>query len=130
MVFALSKLVETNFPLQAEAEAINWASRVATGHGPARFVIESDAKTFIETLLSPSDEVHWRISVISADTLNWASQIQFLGFRWSPREGNKAAHVLASLCFKNKFFGCFVECFAPSVVLNVILVEQAHFGHL
>ena len=130
LVFALSKRVEANFPLQAEAEAIKWASRVAAGHGLARFVIESDAKTCIEALLSPSDEVHWRISVISADTLNWASQIQFLGFRWCPREGNKAAHVLASWCFKYNFSGCFVERSAPSVVLNVILVEQAHVGPL
>ena len=119
--------------LPVEAEATEWVTRVATGHGPARFVIESDAKTCIETLVSPSDEVHWRISVTSTDTLNWASQIQFLGVRWSPREGKRQPMYQPPSVSRIIFSGCFVEGSAPSVFfffLNVILAKQAIFGPL
>ena len=73
LVFALSTLVENNFPFQAKAETINWAAQVVAGHGLVRIVVKSDVKACIEALLSPSNEVPWRISVVSADTLSWAS---------------------------------------------------------
>ena len=71
-------------------------------------VVESDAKTCIEALKASTDAVPWRISIISADTLFWASCGQQFVFRWSPRESNKAAHVLASWCHKKNLSGCFV----------------------
>lgn len=79
MVFALTKLVETNFSLQAEAEAINWEAQVVAMF--AMIVIESDVKACIEALPSPTNEVPWRISIVFADTLSWASHSLFHGFQ-------------------------------------------------
>ena len=96
LIFSLSKRVETNLPLQAEAEAIILATCVVVNRGFENVVVESDAKACIEALKAPSDAVPWRISTIIADTLSWAYHGQQFVFRWSPSESNKAAHVLAS----------------------------------
>jgi len=44
-------------------------------------------------------------------------------FRWSPRESNKAVHVLASWCLGKNLSGCFVQGYAPSPFLDVINSE-------
>ena len=64
--------VETNLPLQVEAEAINLATCVAVNRGFENVVVESNAKACIEALKAPTDPVPWRISTITADTLSWA----------------------------------------------------------
>ncbi|KAL0006931.1 hypothetical protein SO802_008433 [Lithocarpus litseifolius] len=55
LIFSLSKRVETNLPLQAEAEAINLATCVAVNRGFENVVVESDAKVCIEALKAPTD---------------------------------------------------------------------------
>ena len=45
--------METNLPLQAEAEAINLATHLVVELGFENVVVESDAKTCIEALKSP-----------------------------------------------------------------------------
>ncbi|KAF3967256.1 hypothetical protein CMV_008722 [Castanea mollissima] len=123
MILSLSKRVETNLPIQAEAEAINLATRVAVNRGFANVVVESDVKSCIEALNAPTDAVPWRISSISADTLSWACRGQQFVFKWSPRDANKAAHVLASWCLGKNVFGCFGQGYAPRPFLDVINSE-------
>ena len=72
LIFSMSKRVETNLPIQAEAEAINLATCVAVNRGFEYVVVESDAKACIDALKAPFDEVPWRISSITVDTLLWA----------------------------------------------------------
>ena len=48
-------------------------------------------------------------------------------FKWIPKIGNKAAHVLAFCCFKNNFSVCFVVGSAPSPFMDIILLEQTFF---
>lgn len=48
-------------------------------------------------------------------------------FKWIPKIGNKAAHVLAFCCFKNNFSACFVVGSAPSPFMDFILLEQTFF---
>ena len=124
LIFSLSKWVETNLPLQAEAKAINLATCVAVNCGFENVVVESDAKTCIEALEAPIDAVPWRISTITADTLSWAFCGQQFIFRWSPRESNKAAHVLASWCLGKNLSGCFGQGYAPSPFMDVINLEH------
>ena len=99
--------VETNLPLQVEAEAINLATCVAVNRGFENVVVESDVKACIESLKAPTDPVPWRISTIIADTLSWAFCGQQFIFKWSSRDSNKAAHVLASWCLGKNLSGCF-----------------------
>uniref|UniRef100_A0A2N9FSP0 CCHC-type domain-containing protein n=1 Tax=Fagus sylvatica TaxID=28930 RepID=A0A2N9FSP0_FAGSY len=48
VVLAVSQKVNTTIPLQAEAEAITWASRIATNLGVDQICIESDSKTCMD----------------------------------------------------------------------------------
>ncbi|KAL0006698.1 hypothetical protein SO802_008200 [Lithocarpus litseifolius] len=91
--------------------AINLATCVAVNRGFENVVVKSDAKVCIEALKAPTDAMPWRISTITADTLSWASRGQQFVFRWSPRESNKAAHVLASWCLGKNLSGCFGQEF-------------------
>lgn len=93
----------------------------------ATIIIESDVKACIEALLSPANEVSWRISFVFVDTLSWASHSLFHGFKWIPRKGNKAVHILASCCSRNNFSICFVVGSTPSPFMDIILLEQTHF---
>ena len=123
LIFSMSKRVETNLPIQVEAEAINLVTCVAVNHGLEYVVVESDDKACIDALKSPFDEVPWRISSITAETLLWAFCGQQFVFRWSPRESNKAAHVLASWCLGKNLSGCFDQGYAPSPFMDVINSE-------
>ena len=69
LIFSMSKRVETNLPIQVEAEAINLVTCVAVNHGLEYVVVESDAKDCIDALKAPFDEVPWRISSITVDNL-------------------------------------------------------------
>ncbi|XP_050248620.1 uncharacterized protein LOC126695864 [Quercus robur] len=120
LIFSMSKRVKTNIPIQAEAEAINLATCVTVNRGFEFVVVESDAKACIDALKVPFDEVPWRISSITADTLLLAFHGKKFVFRWSPRDSNKAAHVLASWCLGKNLSGCFGQGYAPSPFLDVI----------
>ena len=124
MIFSLSKRVETNLSLQAKAEAINLATRLAVDRGFQNVVVKSDAKTCIEALKALTNVVPWRISTISANTLSWAFCGQQFVFRWIPRESNKVAHVLASWCLEKNLSECFVQGYAPSPFMDIINLEQ------
>ena len=123
LIFSMSKRVETNLPIQVEAEAINLATCVAINRGFEHVVVESDAEACIDALKAPFDEVPWRISSITADILLWAFRGLHFVFRWSPRESNKAAHVLASWCLRKNISGCFGQGYALSPFMDVINSE-------
>ena len=121
LIFSMSKRVETNLPIQAEA--INLVTCVAVNRGFEHVVVECDAKACIDALKAPFDEVPRRISSITADTLLWAFRGQHFVFRWSPRESNKRAHVLASWCLGKNISGCFGQGYAPNPFMDVINSE-------
>ncbi|KAL0002611.1 hypothetical protein SO802_016392 [Lithocarpus litseifolius] len=107
-----------------EAEAINLATYVAVNREFENVVVESDAKACIKALKAPTDAMPWRISTIIANTLSWAFCGQQFVFRWSSRESNKAAHVLASWCPGKNLSGCFGQGYAPSPFMDVINSEH------
>jgi ribonuclease HI len=57
MVFALSKKVNTNVLVQAEAEAILWALYIASSIGHFHFVIESDSKLCIDAIIGRGSNI-------------------------------------------------------------------------
>ena len=126
LIFSLSKRVETNLPLQVEIEAINLVTHLAIDRGFENVVVESDAKACIEALKAPTDAMPWKISTISTGTLFWASRGQQFVFRWSPRESNKAVHVLASWCLGKNLSVCFVHGYTPTPFMDVINLEKLH----
>ena len=87
-------------------------------------LIESDAKVCVDVLTNPSSIIPWRISILTQDTLRQKSSSCRLEFKWTPRESNSAAHVLASWSLCNRFSGCFVLGSAPAVFVVVIVKKQ------
>lgn len=69
----MSKRVETNIPVQAETEAINWAVPQLVSHKIHKTIVESDAKVCIEAMLESSSRPPWIIEVLIADTLVFSS---------------------------------------------------------
>ena len=124
LVFAHTKWVETNVPVQAEAEAINWASQQVISHNISHALIESDSKVCIEALQELDSHVPWRISTIISDKLRLKALSHNVKYSWVPRDLNRAAHVLAKWSLKNCLAGIFVLVSAPSIFPDVILLEQ------
>ena len=104
MVFACSKRVNTPLPLQAEAEAINWALNLATNLDVDSIFIESDSKSFIDALRFPNRDVPWRIRTICSDVLALKLNFSNCRFSWVAREANVATHVLAKWSLSNNYF--------------------------
>lgn len=63
--------------------------------------------------------------MIPADTLSSAPMVHSLEFKWTLREANMAAHVLASWSLNNRLANCFVLGSAPAVLSDVFRSEQA-----
>ena len=99
MVFALTKHVKTNIPVQEEAEAINWSTHQIVRCNIAAAVIESNAKVCVEALTKPSSADQWRISVLSQDTLRVANMTknEFQLDSWRIKQGSSCPSVLVSL---------------------------------
>ena len=87
-------------------------------------MVEGDAESYIEALKPPTNAIPSRISIISTDSLFWASCGQYFVFRWCPRESNKVAHVLASWCLRQNLSNCFVQGSGPSPFLDIIYSKQ------
>ena len=73
VVLALSKKVNTTIPLQAEAEAIFWATSIAADQRLNRVCFESDSKTCMDCLSSPKLDSHWCISSFMSQVRSLAS---------------------------------------------------------
>ena len=102
--------------------AVSWYIEVA--------IIDSDAKVCVDALTSPSSAIRWRISILTQDTLRLKSSSCRVEFKWTPRDSNSAARVLASWSLCNKFSGCFVLGSAPEVFVDVIVKEQTQLAIL
>ncbi|KAL0005549.1 hypothetical protein SO802_013110 [Lithocarpus litseifolius] len=85
-VCTCSKRVNTTFPLQVEAEAINWALNLAANLDVDPIFIKSDLKSCIDALRLPNRDVPWRTRTIYSDVL--ALQLNFSNcrFSWVARE--------------------------------------------
>uniref|UniRef100_A0A2N9ED69 RNase H type-1 domain-containing protein n=1 Tax=Fagus sylvatica TaxID=28930 RepID=A0A2N9ED69_FAGSY len=97
VVLALSKKVNTTIPLQAEAEAIFWATSIAADQRLNRVCFKSNFKTCMDCLSSPRSDSHWRISSFMSQVCSLTSSHPSWSFKWVCREVNSAPDALASL---------------------------------
>ena len=114
VVLALSKKVNTTIPLQAEEEAIFWATSIAVDQWLNRVCFESDSKTFMDCLSSSRSDSHWRISCSMSQVRSLASSHPSWSFKWVCREANSAPHALASWSFSCYSWGLFNFCNSPT----------------
>ncbi|KAL0010997.1 hypothetical protein SO802_006105 [Lithocarpus litseifolius] len=125
LVFAISKKVNTNVPVQAEAFAILLAVHIAINFSCCSCIIESDCKVCIEAINSGGNLVPWRLLNFVEFVKYVISGYNHVSFNWVHREANKAAHVLANWSFNQSLFGSFDLGFGPPSFVNVILAEAS-----
>ena len=75
-------------------------------------------------LQEPDSHVPWRISNLISDTLRLKALSHNVKFNWVPRDLNRAVHVFAKWSLNNCLAAIFVLDYAPSVFVDVILVEE------
>ena len=95
LVFAYAMRVNTNSLVQAEAEAYRWTVLQAISHNLHKVIIEGDNKSYVQVLKDQASTCPQKVSSLLKDTMTLARKILVPSFSWVPREGNKAAHVLA-----------------------------------
>ena len=129
LVFAVSSRVDTNIPVQAEAEAIRLAAITALKHNIPLAIFQSDSKVCVQSLNSSILVVPWRIANVVKESKAIACLFNSAKFIWAPRKSNMAAHSLAQWSISNRMFGYFVYSSAPPSLLDVIQ-EEASFVSL
>ena len=102
-VFAQAIRVNTNSLIQAEAEALRWAVRLAISHNLHNVIVEGDNKTCIQVLKGTTLSSPWKADVLLRDTKELAMQIENLSFNWVLRDANVAAHSLTVWALKQSF---------------------------
>ncbi|KAK9993695.1 hypothetical protein SO802_023398 [Lithocarpus litseifolius] len=125
LVFAISKKVNTNVPVQAEAFAILLAVHIAINFSCCSCIIESDCKVCIDAINSGGNLVPWRLLNFVESVKYVISGYNHVSFNWVHREANKAAHVLANWSLNQSLFGSFDLGFGPPSFVNVILAEAS-----
>ena len=70
LVFACSVKVNTNIPVQVEAEALRWAVSTATNHKLINVSFERDCQICIQSLTFSIDSIPWRVSDILQETIS------------------------------------------------------------
>uniref|UniRef100_A0A2N9ET81 Reverse transcriptase domain-containing protein n=2 Tax=Fagus sylvatica TaxID=28930 RepID=A0A2N9ET81_FAGSY len=125
LVFALSKKVNTNVPVQAEAEALRWAVSLALARDLSNVVFESDSQICINAVVQSISKPLWRIQSLIWDIQSAVRLITNYVFHWVSREANIAAHSLASWSLKNAFVGSFDSFCGPSSFVDVISKEAS-----
>ena len=70
LVFACSIKVNTNIPVQVEAEALRWAVSTAMNHKLINVSFERDCQVCIQSLTSSSNSIPWRVSDILQETIS------------------------------------------------------------
>ena len=95
-MFAISKKVYTNIPVQAEAYAILLAVHIAINFSFCSCVIESDCKVCIDAIKFGGNLIPWRLLNFVESIKNVISDYSHVSFNWVHREANQAAHVLAN----------------------------------
>jgi hypothetical protein len=107
LLFALSKKVNTNIPVQAEAEALRWSVLIAVNRKLQKVMFESDSQICINAVTLASFKPPWRIHGLILDIEAATKHIPGSAFNWVYREANEAAHQLANWSLKNAFFWTF-----------------------
>ena len=107
LVFATSKKVNTNIPIQAEADAILLAVHIALNFSFCNCIIKSDCKVCIDAIRASGKLIPWRILNFVDSVKNVISDYGHLFFNWVHREANQAAHVLAKWSLSQSFFRFF-----------------------
>ncbi|XP_023887886.1 uncharacterized protein LOC112000011 [Quercus suber] len=125
LVFVISKKVNTNIPVQAEANAILLAIHFAVNCSFCNCIIESDCKVCIDAIRDGGKLIPWRIVNFVDSIKNVIRDYGNVYFTWVHRETNQAAHVLAKWSLSQSFFGYFDMGFDPRSFINVILAKAS-----
>jgi hypothetical protein len=123
LVFAFALKVNTNFPLQAEAEALRQAASIVVSHNIPLVCLESDCKVCIDGILNPSVDVPWRIGTLMNEIKAIVQSIPSASFSWVPRKANMAAHTFARWALTNRFLGFVDESSTLPAVLSKIMED-------
>ena len=123
LVFAISKKVNTNIPIQAEANAILLAAHIVLNFSFCNCIIESDCKVCIDAIRADGKESPWRLVNFVDSVKNVIRDFDNVYFNWVHREANLAAHVLANWSLSQSFFGSFDMGFGHPSFVDVILDE-------
>ena len=126
LVFAISKKVNTNIPVQAEPNAILLATHIASNFSFCNCIIESDCKVCIDDIRASGKEIPWRLVNFVDSIKNVIRDFDHVLFNWVHREANQATHVLANWSLSQSFFGSFDVGFGPSSFVDVILDEAVY----
>ena len=101
MLFANVKRVNTNIPIQVEAEAIHWAIILASRLNIHKVGVESDSANCIDAVKAPKQRIPWRLLIFVDEVQTLAVHFSLLDVSWVNRDSNKAARVLARWTLKN-----------------------------
>ena len=113
LVFAISKKVNTNIPVQAKANAILLAVHIALNFSFCNCIIESDCKVCIDAIRVGGKLIPWRLLNFVDSFKNVISDYGHVFFIWVHREANQATHVLTKWSLSQSFFGSFDMGFGP-----------------
>ncbi len=82
--FTLFRKVNTIIPLQAEANAILWASKLAISHGLTIVIIESDCNECVQAVKRGSC-IPWRIQVAIGEFQRVMDELEWWNLQWIRR---------------------------------------------
>ena len=125
VVLALSRRVNTTIPLQAEAEALLWATHLAAELFMDLVIFESDSKSCIVALSNRLAGVSWRIRSCLSDIFLYLADHPSWSFKWIRREANGASHALARWSLQNRYWGSFNSVSGPLCIVNACLLDQS-----
>lgn len=95
-MFAISKKVNTNIPVQVEVNVILLAVHIALNFSFCRCVIESDYKVCIDIIKVGGNSVPWRLLNFVNSVKNVINDSNHVFFNSVHREANQATHVLGN----------------------------------
>ncbi|XP_075663049.1 uncharacterized protein LOC142632554 [Castanea sativa] len=124
VVFAGSRKVNTNVPLQAEAEVVRWALSLVPDLRCDAVSLETDSQVVANLIPNSLVPPPWRIRFLCFDLRSFLSSYSNVIMSWVPRICNEAAHILAKWSLFCKFYGSFDVRFRPNYFSSVVLRES------
>jgi hypothetical protein len=126
LVFAFVFKVNTNLPIQAEAEALRMAASIVIEHNLHSVCLESDCKSCIDGLLDSNIAVPWQIVNLVKEIRALVQCIFVASVNWAPRKANMVTHTLARWSLESRLYGFFlcIFCFSFCYVHHF---ERRHF---